>query len=87
MDRKTVKMCSVVRVSVSAALGKINLACHSRVRDENKCKNVIFFMVWWCISATHLNDLHMCEGTTDKEAYIGMLETSPTIKEPPFPGR
>ena len=31
-------------------------------------------MVWGCISAHDMGDLHICEGTIDAEAYVGILE-------------
>ena len=31
-------------------------------------------MVWGCISAHSMGDLHICEGTIDAEAYVGILE-------------
>ena len=31
-------------------------------------------MVWGCISAHGMGDLHICEGTIDAEAYVGILE-------------
>ena len=31
-------------------------------------------MVWGCISAHGRGELHICEGTTDAEAYVGILE-------------
>ena len=32
-------------------------------------------MVWGCISTHGMGDLHICEGTIDAEAYVGILET------------
>ena len=31
-------------------------------------------MVWGCISAHAMGDLHICDGTIDAEAYVGILE-------------
>ncbi len=31
-------------------------------------------MVWWCSRANGMGDCHMCEGTIDMEAYIGILQ-------------
>ena len=31
-------------------------------------------MVWGCISAQDMGDLHICEGTIDAEAYVRILE-------------
>ena len=31
-------------------------------------------MVWGCISAHGIGDLHICEGTINAEAYVGILE-------------
>ena len=31
-------------------------------------------MVWGCISAHGMGALHICEGTIDAEAYVGILE-------------
>jgi len=33
-------------------------------------------MVWRCISANSMGDLHLCEGTTDMEVYICIKMTS-----------
>ena len=32
-------------------------------------------MVWGCISVHSMGVLHICEGTIDAEAYVGILES------------
>ena len=54
-----------------------------RAKDENdhpdcyqwKVQKPASVMVWGCISAHGMGDLHICEGTIDAEAYVGILET------------
>ena len=40
----------------------------------NGPKDITSVMVWGCIIAHSMGDLHICEGTIDAEAYIGILE-------------
>ena len=42
-------------------------------------------MVWGCISAHGMGDLHICEGTIDVKAYVGNLETYAAVKMTNFP--
>ena len=41
---------------------------------QQKVQKPAFMMVWGCISAHGIGDLHICEGTIDAEAYVGILE-------------
>ena len=41
---------------------------------NKKCKNQPL-IVWGCISAHSMGDLHICEGTIVVEAYVVILET------------
>ena len=41
-------------------------------------------MVWGCISAHGMGDPHICEGTIDAEAYVGILEYA-AVKMITFP--
>ena len=43
-------------------------------------------MVWGCISAHGMGDLHICEGTIDAEAYVGILESHMLPSRQLFPG-
>ena len=43
------------------------------VTNKN-CKKTASGMVRGCISAHGMGDLHICEGTIDVEAYVGILE-------------
>lgn len=53
-----------------------------RAKDENdhpdcyqrKVQKPASVMVWGCISAHGMGELHVCEGTIDSEAYIRILE-------------
>ena len=42
-------------------------------------------MVWRCISYHGMGELHICEGTIDAEAYVGILETYAARRQL-FPG-
>ena len=41
---------------------------------QRKVQKPASVMVWGCISAHGMGDLHICEGTIDAEAYLGILE-------------
>ena len=41
---------------------------------QQKVQKPASVMVWGCISAHGMGDLHICEGTIDAEAYVGILE-------------
>ena len=41
---------------------------------QRKVQKPASVMVWGCISAHGMGDLHICEGTIDAEAYVGILE-------------
>ena len=41
---------------------------------QRKVEKPASVMVWGCISAQGMGDLHICEGTIDAEAYVGILE-------------
>ena len=44
-------------------------------------------MVWGCLSAHGKGDLHICEGTLDAKAYVGILERHiRPLKRQLFPG-
>ena len=40
---------------------------------QRKVKKPAPVMLWGCISAHGMSDLHICEGTIDVEAYVGIL--------------
>ena len=42
--------------------------------SQQKVQKPASLMVWGCISAHGMGDLHICEGTIDVEAYVGILE-------------
>ena len=42
-------------------------------KTNGKCKKQPV-MVWGCISAHGMGDMHICEGTHDAQAYVGILE-------------
>ena len=44
---------------------------------QQKVQKPASVMVWGCISAHSMGDLHICEGTIDAEAYVGILEMLP----------
>ena len=56
--------------------------CRIRAKDEKdhpdccqrKVQKPASVMVWGCISTQGMGDLHICEGTIDVEAYVGILE-------------
>ena len=41
---------------------------------QRKVQKPAFVMVWGCITAHGMGDLHICEGTIHAEAYVGILE-------------
>ena len=41
---------------------------------QQKVKKTASVMVWGCISAHSIGYLHICEGTIDAEAYVGIFE-------------
>ncbi len=43
-------------------------------------------MVWGCSRANSIGDWHMCEGTIDMEAYIGIVKRYTAIKMMSFMG-
>ena len=79
MDRKTVEVCSLVRQSphwYSLFFGKIlspgrRILCAKDENDQPDCyqrkvQKPASVMVWGCISAHGMGDLHICEGTIMK---------------------
>ena len=79
MDRKTVETCSLVRqVHIPACFGRRIL--HAKDEKDHpdcyqrKVQKPASVMVWGCISVHGMGDLHICEGTIDAEAYVGILE-------------
>ena len=75
--------CSLVRqVHISACfLGKTDVGfyCAEDERKghpdcyQRKVQKPASMMVWGCISAHGMGDLHISEGTIDAEAYVGIL--------------
>ena len=45
-----------------------------QIVTNEKCKKTASVMAWGGISAYGMGDLHICEGTIDAEAYVGILE-------------
>ena len=45
-----------------------------RPRAVTACVQNQPLMVWGCDSAHDMGDLHICEGTIDADAYVGILE-------------
>ena len=75
MDRKTVETCSLVRrVHI---FGKTCQKMERRTSDcyvQQKVQKPASVMVWGCISDSGMGDQHICEGTIDAMAYVGILE-------------
>ena len=77
MGRKMVETRSLVR-RVTDSTSVLIL----RAKDEKdhpdcyqrKVHKPASVMVWGCINAHGMSDLHMCEGTIDAEAYVGNLQ-------------
>ena len=44
-------------------------------------------MVWGCISAHGIGDVHICEGTINAEQHIHVLETYAAIQTTSFSGK
>ena len=83
MDRKTVETCSLVsRVHILFMFGEKQTSdsMFQKMKKtiqavaNKKLKKPASVMVWECISAHGMGDLHICEGTIDVEAYVGILE-------------
>ena len=82
MDRKTVKRVLWSDESTFQLVFGKNGCQILRAKDEKdhpdcyqrKVQKPASVMVWGCISAHGMGDLHICEGTIDAEAYVGILE-------------
>ena len=62
---------------------KGHLDCYQR-----KVQKPASVMVWGCISAHDMGDLHICEGSIDAEAYVYVMnfgETYAAVKMTNFP--
>ena len=59
------------KIDIGFYLPKLKKTIQTVINE--KCKNQPL-MVWRCISARNMGDLHICEGTLFVEAYIGILE-------------
>ena len=81
MDLKTKEMCSLVRqVHTSAWFwGKqtSGSTCQRRKLPDcyqQKVQKPASVMIWECIIAHDMGDLHICEGIIDVEAYVGIFD-------------
>ena len=73
-----VETCSLDRrVRISACFWEKRTSdstCQRLKRPPRLLKKPASVMVWGCISAHGMGNLHICEGTIDVEAYAGILE-------------
>ena len=75
MDQKTVETYPLVRrVHISACFWEKRTSDSTWQRWKRTSRLLPMMIIWGCISAHSLGDLHIYEGTIDAEAYVGILE-------------
>ena len=85
MDRKAVETCSRSQTSphFGFLFGKMDVGFYvpnmkKTIQTVTNCYQKVqkpaSVMVWGCISAHGMGDLHICEGTIHAEANLGILE-------------
>ncbi len=87
-SQKTVEMCAVRWVHVSACSWEKQTSNSqsqwpkgpSRFYQRQMQKQM-FVMVWGCSRANGMGDWHMCEGTIDMKAYIGIVQRHTVLLE------
>ena len=75
IDRKTVETCkSTFQLVFGKNRRRILLAKDDPDCYQQKVQKPASVILWGCISAHGMGDLHICEGTIDAETYVGILE-------------
>ena len=59
------------------------IICANDEKRYRKVQKSASMMVWGCISAHGMGDLHICEDTIDAEAYVEILERHMLLSRPP----